>query len=402
MEPNDSPACVEADIPAADKQNGSNGYRKPRIESIDCLRGLIVAFMALDHARMYAFDCSFDLLDLKRTTLPLFFLRWMSNFGAPLFVFLAGMSAFLFQYRGKTKAQLSEYLLIRGLILVTLEIAYFSRVLTLTSDTILLQVMWVLGLSMIILSLLVWLPEWSVFAFGIVMVSGHNLLDAVVVGPDSHHYLAWSLLHHVSRKVRLAPTLQVQVIYPLIPWAGVMALGYLFGKVYTLEKGRRVRIMYRLGATMVVAFLALRALNVYGDPHPWYVRSNFLRTVFTFLNCNKYPPSLSFLLMTLGPGLALLGFIEGKTPRCGPPLILFGRVPLFFYIIHFPMLLLAMLLAGVAVKGVPVGEVTMDNLRGGIPYVFLVWIAALAVLYPICGWYCGMKGAKTWKWMKYF
>ncbi len=390
------------DIRAADQRNGLNGSRVPRIESIDCLRGLIMAFMALDHARGYAFAGSFDFLDLKRTTLFLFFMRWMANFGAPLFVFLAGASAFLYMHRGKTKAQLSEYLLVRGLILVTLEIAYFSRVLTLSSTEVLLQVIWVLGLSMILLSLLVWLPDRMILAYGVVMVFGHNLLDGVAVDPASPWYLAWSILHQASREVSLSPTLHVRVVYPLVPWTGVMALGYLFGKLFTLEKERRTRIILLLGAGTIAAFIVLRMLNVYGDPHPWHVRRNFVRTLLTFLNCCKYPPSLSFLLMTLGPGLCLLAALERKLPRVGEPFIMFGRVPLFYYIVHFPVLLLVMAAAGAVLKGVPIGGMTMDALKGDIGYVYFIWIAGLVVLYPICRWYCGKKSVKTWGWMKYF
>jgi len=382
-------------------QNGKYGYRLPRVESIDCLRGLIMAFMALDHARGYAFAGSFDLLDLKRTTLFLFFMRWMANFGAPMFVFLAGASAFLFMYRGKTKAELSEYLLVRGLILVTLEIAYFSRVLTLSSTEILLQVIWVLGFSMILLSLLVWLPDRAILAYGIAMVFGHNLLDGVAVDPASPYYLAWSILHQASREISLSPTLHVRVVYPLIPWTGVMALGYLFGKLFTMEKERRTRIILLLGLASIAAFIALRVLNVYGDPHPWYVRRNSVRTLLTFLNCCKYPPSLSFLLMTLGPGLCLLAGLEKRLPRIGTPFIMFGRVPLFYYIIHFPMLLLVMVAGGVVLKGVPIGNLTMDALEGGIRYVYFIWIVALVALYPVCRWYCGKKSEKTWGWMKY-
>lgn len=389
-------------IPAANGQDGVNGYRKPRVESIDCLRGLIMAFMALDHARGYAFAGSFDFLDLKRTTLFLFFMRWMANFGAPLFVFLAGASAFLYMYRGKTRAELSEYLLIRGMILVTLEIAYFSRVLTFSSSVVLLQVIWVLGISMVLLSLLVWLPDWAILAYGIVTVFGHNLLDGVAVEPASPYYLAWSILHRVSQEVSLSPTLHMRVVYPLIPWTGVMALGYLFGKLFTLEKEQRTRIMILLGVASIAAFVALRMLNVYGDPHPWHMRRNFIRTLLTFLNCNKYPPSLSFLLMTLGPGLCLLAGLEKRVPRIGKPFVLFGRVPLFYYIVHFPVLLLVMAAGGIALKGVPVGDLTMDVLKGGIGYVYSVWIAGLIVLYPVCRWYCGKKSARTWGWMKYF
>ncbi|MBE0556307.1 MAG: DUF1624 domain-containing protein, partial [Proteobacteria bacterium] len=165
------------DISEISGNNGKSRSGALRIESLDCLRGLIMVFMALDHARTFAFDVSFDLLDLKRTTFFLFILRWMANFGAPLFIFLAGTSAFLLMHRGKTKVELSEYLFIRGMILITLELAYFSKILTLSTHTIILQVMWVIGLSMIILSVLIWFPEWVIAIYGIILVVGHNLLD---------------------------------------------------------------------------------------------------------------------------------------------------------------------------------------------------------------------------------
>jgi len=385
--------------------SGNNGKPRSgalRIESLDCLRGLIMVFMALDHARTFAFDVSFDLLDLKRTTFFLFILRWMANFGAPLFIFLAGTSAFLLKRRGKTKAELSEYLFIRGMILITLELVYFSRILTMSTHTILLQVMWVLGLSMIILSVLVWFPEWVILIYGIVLVVGHNLLDGVMVEATSPYYFFWSILHHACQKIQITPTLNFRVLYPLIPWTGVMALGYVFGRVLLVEKEKRIRIMYWSGAALFLAFIVIRMVNAYGDPHPWYVRWSFIGTFLTFINCTKYPPSFIFLLMTLGPGLILMGYFEKRIPRICIPFMVFGRVPFFYYIIHFPMLLFVMAVGGVAIKGVSISNMAMDNLKGGFFYILFIWIASVIALYPLCRWYCDKKTEKNWKWMRYF
>ncbi len=390
------------DISEISGNNGKSRSGALRIESLDCLRGLIMAFMALDHARTFAFDVSFDLLDLKRTTFFLFILRWMANFGAPLFVFLAGTSAFLLMHRGKTKAELSEYLFIRGMILITLELVYFSRILTLSTHTIILQVMWVLGLSMIILSVLIWFPEWVISIYGIILVAGHNLLDGVMVEATSPYYFFWSILHHASQKIQFTPTLNFRVLYPLIPWTGVMALGYVFGRVLLVEKEKRIRIMYWLGAALFLAFIVIRMVNVYGDPHPWYVRWSFIGTFLAFINCTKYPPSFIFLLMTLGPGLILMGYFEKRIPSICVPFMAFGRVPFYYYIIHFPMLLFVMVIGGVAIKGVSISNMTMDNLKGGFIYTLFIWIASVIALYPLCRWYRDKKTEKNWKWMRYF
>lgn len=356
---------------------------------MDCLRGLIMVLMALDHARDYAFGGSFDPLDLKRTTVFLFFTRWVTHFCAPLFVFLAGTSAFLFLSRGRTKAELSRYLAVRGAILIAFELLYISGMLTLSPGMIVLQVLWILGLSMIILSLLIWLPDGAILAYGLVLVLGHNLFDGVAMDAASPFHFLWSVLHQPDQSFRLAPAVLVRVVYPLVPWTGVMALGYLFGKVLRMEPERRIRILLWSGAALTLGFVVLRWLNVYGDPSPWFRRSTGLRTFLTFINTAKYPPSLSFLLMTLGPGIFLMGCLEKRVPRFAEPLVVFGSVPMFFYLVHFPVLLGA------------TGLIRSATGTAALAVTYGAWICGVAILYPVCRRYRRLKKESPRAWMKY-
>ncbi len=356
--------------------------------------------MALDHARDHAFAGGFDPLLVGRTTAAVFFTRWVTHICAPLFVFLAGTSAFLYLSKGRTKTELSAYLIKRGAILLVFEIFYMSRWFTLSMDGILLQVLWVFGVSMIVLAGLVWLPERAIFAFGISMVLGHNLLDGVLLGPDSPFFIPWTLLHQGDRTILLSPTLSLRLLYPLIPWIGLMALGYLFGGVMLMEKDRRIKVILRLGFWMTAAFIVLRAANVYGNPHPWVLRDNSFQTLLDFINCEKYPPSLLFLLMTMGPGLVLLGLLEKGVPRFARPLRIFGGVPLFFYLIHIPVIIglaavFSFLLVGSSV------EVAVFSPDLSLRWVYLAWLGCLALTYPVCRWYAVLKKEKNWGWMKY-
>ncbi len=360
-----------------------------RIPSLDCLRGLIMVLMALDHARDYAFDGSFDPLDLGRTTVFLFFTRWVTHFCAPLFVFLAGTGAFLFLTRGRTRPELGRYLAVRGAILVAFELLYISLMLTMSPGRIVLQVLWALGLSMIILSFLIRLPDRAILAYGLVLVLGHNLFDGVTTDAASPFHFLWSVLHQPDRTFRVASAIHIQVVYPLIPWTGVMALGYLFGRILLREREERIRILLWSGAALTLAFFALRYLNVYGDPSPWFRRSTGLRTFLTFINTTKYPPSLSFLLMTLGPGIFLMGLLEKRVPRFTGPLTVFGGVPMFFYLAHFPVLLGATALLRRAAGA------------ADIVLAYASWITAVAILYPACRRYHRLKRESPRAWMKY-
>jgi uncharacterized membrane protein len=187
----------------------------------------------------------------------------------------------------------------------------------------------------------------------------------------------------------------------LIPWTGLMALGYLFGKVLLMEKERRIKVIYRLGFWLTVAFIFLRAMNIYGDPRPWSFQDDNIDTLLSFINCEKYPPSLQFLLMTMGPGLFLLGFLEKRIPRASRPLLVFGSVPLYFYLLHVPAILCLAALGAFVTRGLPIGEMSVFDPDLTLTWVYLTWLASLMLLYPACRWYSALKKEKNWGWMKY-
>ena len=329
-----------------------------RLLSVDCLRGIIMVIMALDHVREYWHDTPLSITDPAHTTFALFMTRWITGFCAPTFVFLAGVGAYLSVIRGKTKKQLFNYLLTRGFVLILLEVFYLSKILSipakinfqsmkipLPSNMILLEVIWVLGCSMIILAALIWLPDFLIFIFSIVMILGHNALDGIkITSPVGAKYL-WNFLHDPTL-IPFSHSTVILIVYPLIPWIGVMALGYLFGKLFLREQTERSRLFIRIGAILTLLFIVLRAINIYGDPQPWAIQKGGIFTVLSFLNCQKYPPSLLYLLMTLGPIIIILGLLEKKIPRILTTTITFGRVPLFYFLVHLPYICLLLILSG--------------------------------------------------------
>lgn len=323
---------------------------RARIDAVDLLRGIVMVIMLLDHTRDFTHwgALQFDPTDLTRTSAALFLTRWVTHFCAPIFVFLAGTSAYLQLSRGKTRAQLSRFLWTRGLWLILLEFTVVRFGVFFNLDYSFLgvaQVIWVLGWSMIVLAGLIYFPLKVVGGFGVAMVLLHNLLDPIQVAqwqgptsavPDAASKL-WMVLHQQGAfPVAGFPSPIVYVLYPLIPWVGVMAAGYAFGTVYDIDPERRRAILLRLGLGLATAFLVLRALNFYGDPSRWSVQKSALFTALSFLNVTKYPPSLLFLLMTLGPAMLALWWYERPVRNAiAGALIVFGRVPLFFYILQW-------------------------------------------------------------------
>jgi uncharacterized membrane protein len=370
-----------------------------RTKAIDLARGLIMILMVLDHARDF-FSGFGAATDLATTTPALFFTRWVTHFCAPGFVLLAGTAAFLYGQRHDPKERF-KFLLTRGLWLVVLEltIVRFAWIPDPTYSWTLLQVIWAIGWSMVVLAPLSLLPPRAVAAVGAVMVLFHNFLDPIDGG------VWWSILH-VQDSHEILDGRRLIVSYPLIPWIGVMALGYGLGEV-VLRSDRR-RLLFNLGLGVTLGFLALRAINVYGDPEPWSEQKDPLFTVMSFLNCEKYPPSLAYLLMTLGPLLFVLAaFDRFRLPRpIESPLEVFGRVPLFFYVVH--LYLLRFVAAGFAYArfGVSAFMPPPDGHAGSPEYplwgAYLAWIAALAILYPLCRAFGKLKQrhARSW-WASY-
>jgi uncharacterized membrane protein len=396
--------------------------RTDRLPALDLLRGLVMVVMALDHVREYFSGATFDPTDLSQTNAALFLTRWITHFCAPVFVFLAGTGAFLYGSRGRTKGELSRFLATRGLWLVFLELTWvrFSW----SFDPNLLhagvQVIWALGISMIVLAVLVYLPLPVITLLGLVMVATHNLLDPVEAlrgGPPS---LLWSLLHEPHR-FDFSDAAWLRVRYPLIPWIGVMAVGHGLGSIMLLEREQRRRTVARLGLAVCALFVILRAINGYGDPQPWSPQypgdvvgtSHYLTfdgpdrllTVLSFVNCTKYPPSLDYLLMTLGPALLFLAWADREVPRLARPLVVFGRVPMFFYLLHIPLIhgvssVMAYMRYG---RSVPHDFTTPlpDDWGYGLPVVHLVWISVVLALYLPCKWFAGVKQRRRDPWLSY-
>jgi uncharacterized membrane protein len=412
-----------------------------RIDSIDLLRGIVMVIMMLDHTRdfvhRYVYQ-GFDPTDLAHTSVKLFFTRWITHFCAPVFVFLAGTGIYLQLARGRTKGQISRFLLTRGLWLIVLEFTAVRISVTFNVDYRFLgvmQVIWVIGVSMIVLAALIHLPVWAVGAFGTIMIAAHNYLDRFHVqaewrGPESavpsYKAKLWVLLHQPFAAFPIAgwPSPVVAVIYPIIPWVGVMAAGYAFGSIYLWEARRRRRFLLVAGSVATGLFLVLRAINQYGDPAPWVRQSSMVFTVLSFLNVTKYPPSLLFLLMTLGPALLALAFFEkvtGDSPlkttsQTGLAagmrnfFVTFGRVPLFFYLLQWPAAHLISL-ALHAIAGKPVAwmfdsEVGITkppppNLGFNLAAVYACWILGILLLYPLCKWFAALKARRKDWWLSY-
>jgi uncharacterized membrane protein len=384
-----------------------------RLDSVDLLRGLVMVIMALDHVRDYFTDARFDPTDLTQTTAGLFLTRWVTHFCAPGFVFLAGTAAFLAATRGKSRDQLARFLVSRGLWLILLEVTVIRFAWTFDFDfkrIFFVQVIWVLGVSMIVLAGLIYLPLRVIATIGIVMIAGHNLLDA---GPQTAGFResatsagwVWTLLH-VQGVTTLPGGLALFVAYPLIPWIGVMALGYAFGPLLTRPSAERHRALLRLGGGLTVGFILLRTLNFYGDPSRWSVQSSPLFTALSFLNTTKYPPSLLFLLMTLGPSIMLLVPFERWTGPVARFFIVYGRVPLFYYILHlFLIHVIAVLVAGATGFGARNLVREWMSIPPGwgfpLPVIYLIWVAVVLSLYPLCRWFAGVKARRREAWLSY-
>jgi uncharacterized membrane protein len=383
-----------------------------RIEAVDVVRGLIIVLMALDHVRDFFGDQSAQPTDLASTTLALFLTRWVTHICAPTFFLLTGVSARLTLGR-MSRPALSRFLLSRGAWLLFLELVVTRFALQFNVDyhVTIITVLWGLGWAMIVLAGLIWLPSWLIAGFGAILVVGHNALDGIDASSLGVWRPVWVFLHSPGILFRNAHSVVV-LSYVLIPWVGVTALGYALGQVYQGEGARRQRLLWGIGFGLTLGFLALRWLNIYGDPVPWTTQRSALWTTISFLNTNKYPPSLLFLLMTLGPTLLLLGAFENAVPRLLRPALIIGKVPLFFYVLHFYLIHLL----ATAASYLRFGEVA-DTFRSpdlahfpfaqppgwGAPLgtIYLLWIAVLVLMFPLCYWYAGFKGRRRDWWLSY-
>jgi len=383
-------------IPAGADDFDRPGEKPARVESIDLLRGLVMVVMVLDHVRDYFGDARLDPTILATTTPALFFTRWITHFCAPTFVLLAGVSASLSGAR-RTRGDLSRHLITRGIWLIFLEQTWGNVTIFFTYPQVVLGlILWAIGWSMIALAGLIYLPRPVIGGLGLAMIALHNLLDGVDVGTGNAG-LIWGLAHVPGFRT-LPGGIPILIGYPLIPWIGVMALGYSIGPVFAMEAGRRRRILAASGLVAVAGFVALRWLNVYGDPRPWSAQASPTFTALSFLNCQKYPPSLLYLLMTLGPALLMLAALDRGIGRWGGPLRTFGRVPLFFYLLQWPVAH-GLAVAVAALEGYPIDWMfRFPPFQSPVGYgsslarVYLFWAITVALLYRPCSWYAGRAG----------
>lgn len=389
-----------------------------RVDAIDLYRGLIIVLMLLDHTRDFVHREAFssDPLDPARTTPLLYFTRWITHLCAPAFVFLAGAGAGFQLQRGTSVPALARFLLTRGLWLIVVELLAVRLLMWWDmSPTLLVQleVIWVIGASMIVLAALLRLPLWAVLSMGTLIVAGHNLLDAVRVppwGPGAPLPTLPAKLWMILYQGGFFPLWDFPgplgwSVYPLLPWIGIMALGFCCAQLWTWPPERRRLLLGGLGIAAIAVFFIIRALNGYGDPRPWQGYDTPIQTAMSFLNTRKYPPSLLFVLMTLGPGLLLLAWAGARplTARLARACITFGRVPLFFFLIQWIWVKIAGITV-TAAAGLPVGFYFKNPVQlfllgdgpaplpgGSLAAVYACWLLGAVVLYFPCRWYASLR-----------
>lgn len=369
--------------------------------------------MALDHVRDYT-NTGYMFLDptnLETTTPALFFTRWITHFCAPVFVFLAGTSAFLYGSKHKSKNGLAKFLFTRGLwlVLIELTVVNFSWTFDISLSVHIFQVIWAIGICMMLLAALIYLPRKILLGLGILIVVGHNMLDGITQQGTEPLSLLWYYVHQFNFQVINDGEGMLAIAYPILPWLGIIILGYCFGHFYKRDFDAKIRKTWllRLGVGALLLFFVLRFINVYGDLRPWASQDDFVYTVLSFFNVTKYPPSLIYTLMTLGPALLFLYAIESLKNRATNILIVFGRVPFFFYILHLYLIHLIGMI-GLEILGENGQELVLTVDRFKKEYLinvgfdlwatYLVWVLVIVILYPICHIYMKYKTNNKDKW----
>ena len=374
--------------------------------------------MALDHIRdfFHIGAMTFSPEDLARTTPLLFFTRWITHVCAPTFMFLAGLGAAFRLQRGGSKAELSRFLLTRGLWLIVLEATVMRLAMNFTFASqfpLLLLILWALGVAMIALAALIHLPPRVLLVVSLAIVAGHNLLDGVEARSLGAWAPLWNVLH--QQGVFLVQGFAIVVAYPVLPWIGVMAAGFCAGELYWLEPARRRRILIGMGVACLALFVVLRTFNVYGDPSPWSPQRSAIFTVLSFFRVTKYPPSLEFLLITLGPSLLALAALDGRALSPRHLLVAIGRAPLFYYVVHFWLIHIM----AAAMAWLRYGSASFAFLFQPLPSMggprplfppdfgyplwvsYAVWIVVVAALYPMCLWFSQVKARRREWWLSY-
>lgn len=407
-----APSSTERIVSATDTSAGAVGRSAPapraRIESVDVVRGVIMMIMALDHTRDFFGIPGQNPTDISTASAALFFTRWITNICAPVFFLLTGTGAYL-SLRRKSPRELSRFLFTRGVWLIFLEIVVlrcFSYQFNFDYRVTFLIVLWTLGWAMIALSVLARFPTIVATVFGVVLIAGHNLLDSVrSTNP------IWVILHSPGFVLN-TPRHVVFAVYPLIPWVGVTAVGFALGQLYAWDADRRRAFLLRLGIALTAAYVLLRYINIYGDPNRWSTQKTALYTVLSFLNVIKYPPSLLFLLMTLGPALVFLWAVDGGTPRALRPALVIGKVPMFYYVLHFSLIHLLAVATCYARYGTAHWMFESPDLAHypvtpppgwgySLPVIYLVWALVVLSMYPLCRWFAALKQRRSDPWLSY-
>ena len=382
-----------------------------RIQSIDLLRGIIMIIMALDHTRDFFHKDALlaDPLNPETTGILLYGTRWITHFCAPGFVFLSGLSAWL-QGQRKSRTELSYFLITRGLWLIIFDLFFMSFIFTadIHYSLFILETLWSIGAGMVLLGLMIHLPFRIILITGLVILLGHNLMDIVEANRNTPPPFWWNILHQPSFK-QLGGGHSLFVFYPMLPWAGLMLLGYCCGKLFTHKAAsERNRILRYTGIAAIVFFILVRFINVYGDPRPWKSQPSTLRTFFAFMNVQKYPPSLLFACATTGPLLLALSFLKEAQSRLAKAASVIGRVPLFYFAVHFFILHFAQIIyfflsghtMAEGLKGSPQSLFKFSAPGEGfsLGIVYLVWMAIVLLMYPLCKRYDRYKLAHKEKW----
>ena len=394
----------------------SQDLRAYRLTSIDMLRGLVIVLMAIDHVRMFLMEASVrDLMNQPDIPLSIYLTRWFTHFCAPAFIFLAGTSAGLMATR-KTPLQMGAFLFKRGLWLIFVEVFIISTANTFSplgmaeydgATRVVLQVIWAIGASMILLAVIQFFGARVCLLLGGLILLGHNVLDPIWPSSDlsSGDSSLWALLFYQG-SFTLKPFFILE-LYPLFAWFGVMLLGFGSARIFQQEASKRNRMLISVGSIFIITFFLLRASGLYGDSNPWRLQEGgVLATILDFMNVTKYPPSLLFLLITLGPMAILAGYADRFKGRCKNVLVMFGRVPFLFYVAHFYLIHILAVCLGV-LQGFEVNQLLTsfrffpEGYGVGLGGVFLGWLIVLVLLYPLCKWFAAVKARRRDWWLSY-
>jgi uncharacterized membrane protein len=396
--------------------SAASDQRSYRLTSLDMLRGLVIVIMALDHVRdFFLVGAQQDPMTDPNVTFSVFATRWITHFCAPVFVLLAGVSAGLMMAR-KTPADCARFLFTRGLWLVAIEWFAISTLSTFApggipevggQTLVAMQVIWAIGLSMIVLSGVQWMGRRTCLVIGVAIVAGHNLLDPIWprTALFDQTWPLWAALHS-QMSINAGPFMFV-FVYPILPWIGVMVLGCGISEVFQRPHERRNASLLQAGVAITLVFIVLRAIDVYGDPNPWrWQQRGLLRTAMDFMNTTKYPPSLLFLLMTLGPAAMLCAVADRIPDGITRALVVFGRVPFAFYVAHIALIHTLSVLLGVAQGFRPGQFMTIfffypSGYGVSLPGVYVVWAVVIAILYPFCRWVASVKARRRDWWLSY-